>query len=652
MRRSAGASALGQRAAPVGVSAPVRPVGEEPASAANFGWAIVGWYGLLVVHAARRHLLLFGLLWLGVVVASLGMMALLPKTYEVQTTLQVLRPAGLSSGSSDVDTQTKQAAQAVLRRDNLIDLIHQTDFIQNWPLRRAPLLRLKDFLWAHLFKKPTDEERLDGFVGLLEKQLWVTPGDGTVTIGIHLADPQLALHLVEAALQNFLEARHAAEISSIGEVISILETRTAAAHEGLDQSLRQLQELRNVRSAKLGRGVARAMTPALATLPDPETEQLLVQVKSKRLAIADLEDFHRRRISELEGRLEELKARYSDTHPTVLDAEQVLEAARPESAQVASLRHELQPLEAELKARGFDSDAALKGNTNRDMALQQTLQADDPREDEDPDIDFAKSQVRHALGHYNDMLDRTAAARLEQDRAGAAFKYRYVVLWPAQRPLGPYRPKPVEVLVGSLVAGLLFAVLGVTLVDVSSKTLLEPWQVEHALHLSTLGTLDALELARARDGPTAPAPADRPPPSAEVSTLWRDLMVRPWTTLAVVSPDDGNLAWRLVQLLVVAAGEHQRPVLKAVNLLELNVNRVGAIAQALAAGNYTESGDRMRFVVAVPSPVADPVALSVLNVCDAAVLLLSLGRSKLPVADAIPALVGEERVLGAVLATR
>jgi hypothetical protein len=60
----------------------------------------------------------------------------------------------------------------------------------------------------------------------------------------------------------------------------------------------------------------------------------------------------------------------------------------------------------------------------------------------------------------------------------------------------------------------------------------------------------------------------------------------------------------------------------------------------------------MRFVVAVPSPVADPVALSVLSVCDAAVLLLSLGRSKLDVAQAIPPLVGEERVLGVVLATR
>jgi len=652
MRRSTGASALRQRAPPVRVGTTPRPSGDEPAPVANFDWAIVGFYALLIVHSVRRHLLLLALLWLGVVLVSMGLMALLPKTYEVQTTLQVLRPTGLSSGASDVDSQTKQAAQAVLRRDNLIDLLHQTDFVQHWPLHRAPLLRLKDFLWAHLFKKPTEEEQLDGFVGLLEKQLWVTPGDGTVTIGIHLSDPQLALHLVEAALQNFLEARHAAEISSIGEVISILETRTGAAHEALDQSLRQLQDLRTARDAKLGRNMRRVMAPALASLPDPETEQLLVQLKSKRLAIADLEDFHRRRLAELDGRLQELKMRYSDTHPTVLDAQQVLEAARPESVQVVALQHELAPLEAELKSRGFDSDAALRGSTNRDMALQQTLQSDDPREDEDPDIDFAKSQVRHALGHYNDMLDRTAAARLEQDRAGAAFKYRYVVLWPAQKPLGPYRPKPLEILAASLVAGLLFSVLGVTLLDLSSKKLVEPWQVEVALGLPTLGTLRAMELLRARDGPTAPAPAEQPPPSPEVSALWRDLMVRPWTTLAVVSTDDGNLAWRLVRLLVAAAGEQQRPVLKAVNLLELDVNRVGTIAQALSTGNFSVGGDRMRFVVALPSPVADPVALSILTICDAVALLLELGRSKLPDAATSTTLIGAERVLGAVLAIR
>jgi uncharacterized protein involved in exopolysaccharide biosynthesis len=652
MRPSAGTSALGPRpkANRARTRTATRPRDEEP-QPAPYDWAIFGWYALLLVHAVRRHLVLLFVLWLGVVAASMGLMALLPKTYEVETTLQVLRPNGLSGGSSETDSQTKQAALSVITRDNLVALIRQTDFIENWPLHRAPLLKVKDVLWARLFRKPTEEEKLDGFVGLLEKQLWVTPGDGTVTIGVHLSDSALALRLVETALQNFLTARHNAEISSIGEVISILEQRTALAHETLDQSLQKLQDLRILRARRLGRSVQSTSVPAIASLPDPETEQLLVQLKSKRLAIADLEDFHRRRVAELEARLQEAKSKYSSTHPAVGDAELALEGGRPESAQVAALRREVVPLEAELKQRGFNTAAALKNGHNREMSLQQTLEAEDPREDEDPDIDFAKSQVRHALGHYNDMLDRTAAARLEQDRAGAAFKYRYVVLWPAQKPIGPYKPKPVQVLIGSLVAGLFLAVLGVTLVDVASKKLVEPWQVEHSLALLTLGTVQTAELAHARDGPATPE-AEAPPlvPSPEVTELWHLLMVKPWTTLAVVSPDDGAHAWKLAQLLVAAAGEHQRPVLKAVNLTDLSLSRAGTVAQALAAGNFTVAGDRMRFVVATLGPVKHPVALSILSVCDATLLLLELERTLLPEAESTVSLAGRERVLGCVLA--
>ena len=49
----------------------------------------------------------------------------------------------------------------------------------------------------------------------------------------------------------------------------------------------------------------------------------------------------------------------------------------------------------------------------------------DPREDEDADIEYAKSQVRHGIAQYNSILDRIEGARLEAESAEAAFKYRY-----------------------------------------------------------------------------------------------------------------------------------------------------------------------------------------------------------------------------------
>lgn len=463
-----------------------------PAPRMEFEWAIVGLWVLYVVHSLGRHKALFAGIWLGVVALSLGMVAVLPKTYEVTTTLQAQRAAMISALGSgitagDADAPEKQAAETVLRHDNLVALVGETDLVHNWSKNRAPLMKMKDWIWGRLFKPPSEESQVEGFVGLLEKRLTVTSGEGTVTIGVRFPDAQLAYHLVEAAVQNFLEARHVAEISSIADVISILETRAAQAQAQLDDALRQLQQLRAARAERLGRQVRR--TPqARAPAPNQEASQLLVQAEGKRRAIADLEAFRQRRITELETRLVEARALYAATHPAVADVEQSLRALRQESPQVATLRREQAVLEAEAKQRGFLPDASAKGARPVEMALQATARdPTDPREDEDPDIDYAKSQVRHAVSRFNAMLDRVESARIEQDTAQAAFKYRYVVIWPAQRPRGSIQPNPALVLLASLVAGFFLAVMGTTMVDVASRRIVEPWQVKRSLGVPLLG---------------------------------------------------------------------------------------------------------------------------------------------------------------------
>ena len=457
-----------------------------------FDWAVVGGYVLLVLHSIRRHRRILVAVWAGVVGLSVALMALLPKTYEVAATLQAQRAPVLSSLGGGVppqaDTPTKQAAATVMQHDNLVSLVQQTDLPKAWPANRAPMLRLKDAIWARLFKPPTEADQIEGFVGLLEKRLWVDTQEGTVTIGIRFPDPQLAFLLVEGALDNFLEARHAAEITSIGEEISVLESRAESVHESLLQSLEALQKLRAARDQKLGRRIRAPVTPLLAPPVDQRSSQLLAEVESKRRAISDLEDFRRRRIAELETRLEELKALYSENHPTVQDTRQTLETVRHESPQVQALQRELAPLETELRQRGLLTDVPLKANRARQAMLQAAaLETVNPGEAEDPDIEYAKSQLRHAVARYNGLLDRIEAARLEEDTAQAAFKYRYTIIRPAQRPKGPIAPKATLVVVASLLSGFFLAVLGTTLVDLSSRKIVEPWQVERALGVELLG---------------------------------------------------------------------------------------------------------------------------------------------------------------------
>jgi len=153
---------------------------------------------------------------------------------------------------------------------------------------------------------------------------------------------------------------------------------------------------------------------------------------------------------------------------------------------VAVLKAELSPLEAELRKRGYVDPSAREVGRPPPVVIQAEI---DPREDEDPQIGYAKEQVRFALSTYNSFVDRVEAARLELDSARAAFKYRYTIIHPAQRPRGPIKPKPKLVLGASAIAGLALAFLSAAFVDLRSRKLLENWQVERVLKLPLLGEL-------------------------------------------------------------------------------------------------------------------------------------------------------------------
>jgi len=459
-----------------------------------FNWAVIGSYAGFILHSIGRHKLLFLLVWLGIVAFSFGLMLSLPKAYRVQATLQAQRNTVMPALSNptraipiEADTPTRQAAETVQRYDNLVAMIQQTELLKNWPVNRAPMLRLKDFIWGKLFTPSTQEEQIINFAYLLRNKLWVTTGEGTVTIGIEFPDPQLAYRLVDTAVENFLEARHAAEVSSITEAITILEARAEQAREALTASVQQLQALRDERGGRSGARVRRAGTVARPAAPvDQEISRLLVTVQSKRRAIADLEEFRRRRVTELQTKLQEQRAIYAQNHPVVLDIEQSLAAVRQESPQVAVLKRELSQLEAELKKRGAPDEPAPEVGRPTPV-VPERLERLDPREDEDAQIEYTKEQVSFALSKYNSFLDRIEAARLELDSARAAFKYRYTIVLPAQKPRHANKPNPTLVLGASLIAGLALAVLSTAFVDLRSRKLLESWQVERELKLPLVG---------------------------------------------------------------------------------------------------------------------------------------------------------------------
>src|SRR6202011_1463290 len=217
----------------------------------------------------RRHKILAAATFLLAFALTAAVAMLLPKTYHAQTKLLAQRNEVMSALSNpgravpwDADAPTRAAAETVLKRDNLISLIRQTDLLNEWERTRIPILRLKDRLASFVRRPPTADEKLDQMVGLLESRMVVIAGpvgDGTVTIDLDWPNAEMAYRLVLAAQEAFIEARQAAERAAIGESIAILERYSTTLHENINNTLAELQRTQG--QSRPARGAARTVVP-------------------------------------------------------------------------------------------------------------------------------------------------------------------------------------------------------------------------------------------------------------------------------------------------------------------------------------------------------------------------------------------------------
>ncbi|MHB8875762.1 MAG: GumC domain-containing protein [Myxococcaceae bacterium] len=484
----------------------VRREGEgegEPADLFDYG-ALKDYLGF-VLRGLRRHRLLAFITFLLSAGLALGAAMLYPKSYRVQTKIlaqrnQVLAALGNPHRSMpwDTDVPTRAAQETVLRRDNLVSLVQQTDLVERWQATRQPALRVKDTLTGLVRRKMDKEDRLDAMVGLLEKRLRVATDPTTVTISIEFPDAQLAYQIIELAQQNFLETQHVMEASAISEAISILEVHASQAHDAIEVQLQEVVRIRDERRKDGSLAVA-AREASVVRDPEPvkprrtnndaELTQLRFLIRAKRRAIGDLEEFRSRRLTELNAQLAEQRVQYSNQHPVVLDTQQRVAAMQQPSPQVVALKRDEAELVAEYGKKGGGDPVALAEpvaatRTPRHFEIGLTLP--DPALTEDPEVSYADSQLRTAQAKYDELVMRIDAARIELDTARAAFKYRFSVLNPAQLPKAPSKPNvPVLVLLGLAVAAVLSLFVGAA-TDLWHGRIVEPWQVARGLRVPVL----------------------------------------------------------------------------------------------------------------------------------------------------------------------
>ena len=105
----------------------------------GFDFGLVVDYLAYTRRALRRRWLLGLALFVVVVALGVAVVALLPRTYHVQTRIlaqrnQVIATLGNPNRTlpSEADSPTRGASEAVLRHDSILTLIRQTNLVEHW----------------------------------------------------------------------------------------------------------------------------------------------------------------------------------------------------------------------------------------------------------------------------------------------------------------------------------------------------------------------------------------------------------------------------------------------------------------------------------------------------------------------------------------
>jgi hypothetical protein len=166
--------------------------------------------------------------------------------------------------------------------------------------------------------------------------------------------------------------------------------------------------------------------------------------------------------------------------------------------------------------------------------------------------------------------------------------------------------------------------------------------LEGELNVSRKGLLREETLLPPGNGPL--------PHGYDAQQLWYRLLSRPWSCLVVVSPDPTPNTLRLARSLAEFGTLHQRRPVEVIDARQLDLERAAAIAHMVEPEAGAPPVAEPRFVVALDSPIVNPIAIEVLTAGDAVLMLLEKGVTRMPQARKIIEIAGWERLVGAVLA--
>ena len=478
---------------------PERPETNAPADLIDWGLLIDA--VLFVKNAVLRHWFL-ALVVMGAVSAlAVGVSKIMPRKYRVETRMLTQRNYIISSlanpGRSipvEADQPTRAAWEMIMKIENLRSVVQRAKLVEYWDLNRSPMSKLKEKLTGKPPAPMSDADKEEALVGMLERAMivGVEGGSGTVSIAVEWGDPQLALNIVEAAQQNFLDMRQMGEIGAVSEAITILEKQVVDESEGIQKAIADLNATVKRVEARIRKEEEKAGRKKPAAKPGSliNTDHMLAQmrfmIQTKRRAIGDVEDFRARRLTELRNQLSEARVMYSPQHPQITDIEQRIAALTEDSPQLIALRSELNEGINEYMRNG-GNPAELESGLN---TLGMPTGPMGPLATDSPEVSVATDRVRMLVSRHQEKMRRLDQARTELEISRASMKHRFSVLSPPSFPEKPSKPKVQLIIAAGVVGGIAMGIFAAVALDIIRRRILEKWQVERLLKLPVLAQLE------------------------------------------------------------------------------------------------------------------------------------------------------------------
>ncbi len=453
-------------------------------------WSLARDHAGFALRAVRRRPVVAAFCFLAV--ASLGPVALvvMPRTYRVETVVMAERDPVVSTlaypvlqRSFESEDPALVAHDMILRRDNLEALCEEIGLVERWLRERAPLVRLRDGVKQLVIgRAPTRDEHIEALVERLEKRLEIeVPGTqpgappatvkDRVRIAIEWPDAQTAKLLVDTAVRRFFEGRRERERSMVRDAVAVLELNAANLTREIDEKVKKVHTL----ELALVRGNPALSRTGYAPRGRVPEEQALARLRatleSKKLAAAEIERFRELRAEELRGQLARERATHSEGYPEVIRTRRLLERLAAPPEQLEKLRSEIVALEQDVE-RATARVARLVDN-------------------EDPALEYERTELRLLLTQYSSLRERISAARVEREAAQAGFDHRYGFAIPPRIPKKPVGPLPVLAIPAGILGGLLFSLFAAAALDVRSGRIIERWQIERTLRLPVVGEMRA-----------------------------------------------------------------------------------------------------------------------------------------------------------------